>query len=183
VPATIVRLASYSEDWNQLRPDTVEPKVVLTPFRDADLDFYENRVAVRLVDNLWQEVSRRLHAVKEIETGIANIDDYVAQALGHQRRMQGRLFQMIADMPYDQAWRGRIRERKEELTGILDRIESLRGRRVLPGVSRHAEIGTALRATNLFVNEHRYRRVRDLWHAWVADHTGTGDGSDVTELS
>jgi hypothetical protein len=117
VPATIVRLASYSEDWNQLRPDTVEPKVVLTPFRDADLDFYENRVAVRLVDNLWQEVSRRLHAVKEIETGIANIDDYVAQALGHQRRMQGRLFQMIADMPYDQAWRGRIRERKRNSPG------------------------------------------------------------------
>lgn len=181
VPATIVRLASHSEDWNQLRPDTVEPKVVLTPFRDIDLDFYENRVAVRLVDNLWQEVSRRLHAVREIETGVANIDEYVAQALGRPYRMQNRLFRMIADMHYDQAWRSRIRERREELAGVLDRIESLRGDRVLPGVNRNAEIGTALRTTNLFVNEHRYRRMRDLWRTWVADHTGAGDDSAMTE--
>jgi hypothetical protein len=180
VPATIVRLASHSEDWHQMRPDTVEPKVVLTPFRDIDLDFYENRVAVRLVDNLWQEMSRRLHAVKEIETGIANIDDYVAQALGHPHRMQNRLFQMLAGMHYDQAWRSRIKERREELAAVLDQIESLRGHRILPGVSRDAEIGTAVRTTNLFVNEHRYRRVRDLWRAWVAAHTGTGDGSVMT---
>jgi hypothetical protein len=54
----------------------------------------------------------------------------------------------------------------------------LRGSRVLPGVDGNAAIGTALRATNLFVNEHRYRRVRDLWHAWVADHTGMDEEAD-----
>jgi hypothetical protein len=177
-PATITRLAGHSEDWNRLRPDTVEPKVVLTPFRDPYADFYENRVAVRLADNLWQEVNRRLRAVSAIETGAANINEYVRQAAGRPHRMQGSLFQMIADTPFDQAWRDRVGARRAELAMVLDRIECLRGSRVLPGVDRHATIGTALRATNLFVNEHRYRRVRDLWHAWVADHTGTDEEAD-----
>jgi hypothetical protein len=178
VPATITRLAGHSEDWNRLRPDTVEPKVVLTPFLDPYADFYENRVAARLVDNLWQEVSKRLRTVSAIEAGAANISEYVAQAAGRPHRMQGSLFRMITDMPFDQAWRNRVGARRAELTRVLDRIESLRGNRVLPGVDRNAALGTALRATNLFVNEHRYRRVRDLWHAWVADHTGMEGEAD-----
>jgi hypothetical protein len=172
VPATITRLAGHSEDWNRLRPDTVEPKVVLTPFHDPYTDFYENRVAARLVDSLWQEVSKRLRTVSAIEAGAANINEYVAQAAGRPHRMHGSLFRMITDMPFDQAWRIRVGARRAELARVLDRIESLRGNRVLPGVDRNAAIGTALRATNLFVNEHRYRRVRDLWQAWVAEHTG-----------
>ena len=63
-------------------------------------------------------------------------------------------------------------------TEITILLECLRGSRILPGVDRLAAIGTALRATNLFVNEHRYRHVRDLWHAWVADHTGTDEEAD-----
>lgn len=178
LPATITRLAGHSEDWNRLRPDTVEPKVVLSQFRDPYADFYENRVAARLVDNLWQEVSRRLHTVSAIEIGAASINKYVAQAAGRPYRMQGSLFQMIVDTPFDQAWQDRVGARRAELARVLDRIESLRGSRVLPGVDRHAAIGTALRVTNLFVSEHRYRRVRDLWHAWVADHTGANQEAD-----
>ena len=178
VPATITRLGGHSEDWNRLRPGTVEPKVVLTPTHSQYADFYENRVAARLVDNLWREVSKRLHAVSAIETGAANINKYVEQAVGRSHRMQGSLFRMITDMPFDQAWRDRVAARRAELTRVLDRIESLRGNRVLPGVDRNAAIGTALRATNLFVNEHRYRRVRDLWHAWVANRTGLDEEAD-----
>ncbi|HLJ98571.1 MAG TPA: hypothetical protein VKU39_01555 [Streptosporangiaceae bacterium] len=69
---------------------------------------------------------------------------------------------MITDMPFDQAWRNRVGARRAELGRVLDRVESLRGNGVPPGVSRKAPIGTFLRAINLFVNEHRYRRVRDL---------------------
>lgn len=178
VPATVARLAGHSEDWNRLRPDTVEPKVVLTPFRDPYTDFYENRVAARLVDNLWQEITRRQRAVSAIKIGEENINEYVTQAAGRPHRMHGSLFQMISDTPFDQAWRDRVAARLADLAQVRNRIEALRGSRILPGVERNASIGTALRATNLFVNEHRYRRVRDLWHAWVADHTGTGEETD-----
>ncbi|WP_283134646.1 hypothetical protein [Rhizohabitans arisaemae] len=62
--------------------------------------------------------------------------------------------------------------RHKELGAVRDVLVTLRGDGILPGVNRQAEIRIALRATNLLVNEGRYRRVRDLWQAWVNNRTG-----------
>jgi hypothetical protein len=177
VPATIVRLAGHSEDWNRLRPESVEPNVVLTPFRETNLDFYENRVAARLVDHLWRDSSDRLAAVMRIDTMLADIERYIAEAVERPWRLRGKLFRLIKGVADNQAWRELATARRAELEDIRDALAAVRGRQILPGVDRYAEIGTALRATNLFVNEHRYRRVRHLWRAWVDDRTGAGSDS------
>ncbi len=69
VPATIMRLAGHSEDWYRPRPDDVEPRVVLTPLHEQSFDFYENRVAARLVDHLWH----RYRQVRDLWSAWANI--------------------------------------------------------------------------------------------------------------
>lgn len=59
-PAAIMRLTAHSEDWVALRPGGVWPERLFNPAREADLDFYENRVLARLIDHLWQYVHGRL---------------------------------------------------------------------------------------------------------------------------
>ncbi|WP_440104684.1 hypothetical protein [Streptosporangium sp. H16] len=171
-PATITRLAGHSEDWNRLRPDGVEPKVVLASSREQNLDFYENRVAARLVDHLWGDVVARLNAVARIDEMFSDLDRYVADAVDRPWRQQGKLFDLIEGVVANETWKDLAAVRRKELGAVRDALVALRGGGVLPGVNRQAEIGTALRATNLFVNEGRYRRVRDLWQAWVNDRTG-----------
>ena len=180
VPATINRLAGHSEDWNRLRPDSVEPKVVLTPLREQNLDFYENRVAARLVDHLWGDVVARLNAVTRIDAMFSDLDRYVADAVNRPWRQHGKLFDLIAGVVADEPWKDLAEARREELGAVRDALVALRGSGILRGVNRQIDVGTALRATNLFVNEGRYRRVRDLWHAWVNDRTGGDQDGDPT---
>jgi hypothetical protein len=178
-PATIRRLAAHSEDWNRILPDGIEPNAVLTPVRVENFDFYENRVAARLVEHLWQDTSRRLGEVEKIDTMVDDIKRYTEQAGERPWRLHNKLFDLIKGVTQNQPWLDLIARRRDELRACRDALFALRGAGVLPGVDRHAEIGTVLRATNLFVNEHRYRRVRSLWQAWIEDRTGIG-GADET---
>ncbi len=175
VPATIMRLAGHSEDWYRPRPDDVEPRVVLTPLREQSFDFYENRVAARLVDHLWHEIGQRLAAISRIDLMLGGVDRYVAEALARPWRLQDTLFQLIEGLAENQAWRGLAAARRKELADVRDVLITLRSRDILPGVDRNAEIGTALRATNIFTSEDRYRQVRDLWSAWANIRGGAED--------
>lgn len=183
VPATIARLSSHSEDWNRLRPDTVEPKVVLTPVLEQNLDFYENRVAARLVDHLWREVGQRLTGISKIDVMLGGVNRYVAETVARPWRLQDTLFELIKGLAGKDRWRELAAVRRRELTAYCDALIALRGQGILPGVDRDAEIGIALRATNLFTNEGRYRRVWDLWQAWADVQAGVrGEASPAERL-
>jgi hypothetical protein len=181
IPATIVRLASHSEDWNRLRPDGVEPMTVLAPSREVHLDFYENRIAARLVDLLWHDVSECLDAVRQIDMSLGDVRRYLAEAADSPWRMRRKLYNLISPLA-DDALPVLAADRMAELIKLRDALFALLSTDILPGVDRHAQIGTVLRATNLFVNENRYRKVGDLWQAWVRHKRSNADGTDADQI-
>jgi hypothetical protein len=171
-PQTIARLAAHSEDWVRLRPDGVRPERVLSPTREFDLDLYENRVASRLVDHLWRFLNQRIAEVRQIDAMVEDVTRIIDDIAHRPWRAHGHLFDLLAAFAVDDTWQTRMMERLAELERLSHGVTSLLGSPVRRGVNRHAELGMMLRSTNVFVNDDRYRRVGELWQAWLASQSG-----------
>ncbi|MEV0328958.1 hypothetical protein AB0H63_21280 [Micromonospora echinospora] len=178
-PQTIARLAAHSEDWVRLRPDGVRPDRVLSPTREFDTDLYENRVAARLVDHLWRFLNKRITEVRRIDWMVEDAKRLATEIAQRPWRTHEHLFDLFAGFVNDDTWQTRTVERLVALERLSHAVASLMGSPVHRGVNRHAELGMLLRSTNIFVNDDRYRRVGELWQAWLKTHAGTTLQSDL----
>ncbi|MEU8303107.1 hypothetical protein AB0C84_06045 [Actinomadura sp. NPDC048955] len=180
-PAAITRLTARSEDWAALRPDGIRPGRLLDPARETDLDFYENRVLARLVDHLWDHVQGRLAEVERIEAMLDDVSTYAEDASGRPWRVSQYMFLLIEGLVESSTRRTRAKQLREDLERLRNALVELRGPTILPGVHRHADVGTVLRTTNVFTNDDRYRRAAELWRAWVAAKSGNGPSGTTND--
>lgn len=167
-PKTIARLSAHSEDWAQLRPDGVRPERVLAPAREPSLDLYENRVAARLVEHLWQHVRRRISEVHDIDDFVGRIDELQQEVRERPRRARSYLYGMLADLTARDTWQELTLQRLEKLDELRSAVAILLDSRARRGVRRQTEVGTWLRTTNLLTHDERYRGVANLWRAWAS---------------
>ena len=180
-PAAVMRLTAHSEDWVALRPGGVWPERLLNPGREADLDFYENRVLARLIDHLWQYVHGRLIEVERIEAMLDDVSAYAEDASGRPWRVSQHLFRLIEGLVANTDRRTHVDRQRKSLEKLRDVLVELRGPTILPGVHRRAEVGTVLRSTNVFTNDDGYRNAAKLWQAWVAYRGGNESAGSSTD--
>ena len=180
-PAAIMRLTAHSEDWVALRPGGVWPERLLNPGREADLDFYENRVLARLIDHLWQYVHGRLIEVERIEAMLDDVSAYAEDASGRPWRVSQHLFRLIEGLVANTDRRTHVYRQRKSLEKLRDALVELRGPTILPGVHRRADVGTVLRSTNVFTNDDGYRNAAKLWQAWVAYRGGNESAGSSTD--
>jgi hypothetical protein len=180
-PAAIMRLTAHSEDWVALRPGEVWPERLFNPEREADLDFYENRVLARLIDHLWQYVHGRLVEVERIEAMLDDVSAYADDASGRPWRVSRHLFRLIEGLVANTDRRTQVEQRRKDLQKLRDALIELRGPSILPGVHRRADVGTVLRSTNVFTNDDGYRNAAKLWQAWVAYRGGNESAGSSTD--
>ncbi|WP_344823750.1 hypothetical protein [Actinocorallia longicatena] len=175
VPRAIAELSARSQDWARMTPSGVRPARLLSPVRESDLDFYENRMLAQLVDGLWAHARNRLSDVERIFRLLREIGTYADAAGGRPWRDSQRLFHIIADL-YEKSERNKQAQELSALFADLrDVLAGLRGPSILPGVRRDADLGSALRSTNVLTNDARYRQAADLRRVWVAESAGTED--------
>jgi hypothetical protein len=177
-PRTVARLAAHSEDWALRRPGGVQPEQVLVPQREIDVDFYENRVSVRLVDHLVRYLDARIAAVDGIGDWFLGVEHYAEQMRNRSWRVSQRLGRMLRDLAQTERWATLVDRRRRELERLRGLVHGLSGSPLWGAVNRRAALDTTLRATNLFVNEDRYRHVETLWRAWVAAELDARSAAD-----
>ncbi|MGI5232546.1 hypothetical protein [Actinoallomurus sp. CA-142502] len=171
-PNAIARLTARSEDWGRLRPDGIRPARLLNPGREVDLDFYENRVLARLTDHLWHHVQARLVEVSRIQAMLDDVTTYTDDASDRPWRVSQYMFTLIEGLVQSTGRRESAQQLRRDLERIRDALVELRGPAVLPGVHRRTDVGAALRTTNVFTNDDRYRNAAALWRAWIGEKTG-----------
>ena len=84
-------LASHTEDWDRRLIRGILPKRILAEVRHDEFDIYENRVAVRLIDNLTVHLNRRIRQLKRLDQGIRREGVLSQESGGTYQRRDRRL--------------------------------------------------------------------------------------------
>ena len=113
----IPHLASHTEDWEsrQLIRGGVVPKRILSEVRNENFDIYENRVAVRLVDNLSVYLTQRIREVRKVLKLFEDKQNFEVYGSYLLRR---RIFELWGKAITDDDQMGGARK-------ILEKLESL----------------------------------------------------------
>ena len=161
-----VWLASHTEDWDHRTITGVQPHRILAEIREEQWDLYENRVAVRLVDNLVIWLRRRVAEVRRVlDEVLARMEEFSGSPSGRRHRAE-RIYRLWGEA-WDAGNRRDIAERtRKRLERLLYRVLGLMDSPLYRRISRHAQTPRGLRMTNLFRNHDHYRSVARLWHEW-----------------
>ena len=159
-------LASHTEDWDHRTITGVQPHRILAEIREEQWDLYENRVAVRLVDNLVIWLRRRAAEVRRVlDEVLARMEEFSGSPSGSRHRAE-RIYRLWGEA-WDAGNRRDIAERTlKRLERLLYRVLGLMDSPLYRRISRHAQTPRGLRMTNLFRNHDHYRGVARLWHEW-----------------
>ena len=159
-------LASHTEDWDHRTITGVQPHRILAEIREEQWDLYENRVAVRLVDNLVIWLRRRAAEVRRVlDEVLARMEEFSGSPSGSRHRAE-RIYRLWGEV-WDAGNRRDIAERTlKRLERLLYRVLGLMDSPLYRRISRHAQTPRGLRMTNLFRNHDHYRGVARLWHEW-----------------
>ncbi len=165
-PQALVQLASHTEDWAYRKLTSVQPRRILADIREERWDLYENRVAVRLVDNLRVWLRRQIDEVRRVQTDIfehmAKFDLY--------RTHHGRAYRIcrLWGESWDASRRQKAaKDRLEQLQFLLRKIQGLMDSPLYQRIPRRTQVSSTLQATNLLNNDVHYRGVSRLWNHWA----------------
>lgn len=159
-------LAAHTEDWDHRKISGIQPRRILAEVREEQWDLYENRVAVRLVDNLVTWLRRRIADVRRVLNDIfARLEEFGVSTAGNRHRTERicRLWGEAWDATHGREAAERTLERLEQ---ILYKTLALMDSPLYRHVPRRAQVPRALRMTNLLSNDDGYRGVARLWHHW-----------------
>jgi hypothetical protein len=167
-------LVSHPEDWERRKATSIEPLRVLAQFSEDDLDLYENRIAVRLLDGLLVYVVHRIEDVRKrlsmVQEGAECVSSDGAARGGHWRNM--RVFELFGKYfdPESSGSRQLLADRLSHLEAVRSRLLRYQDRPLYGAVDQRAAraLGQAMQPTNILVNDAEYRKVAELWRAWVA---------------
>lgn len=177
------RLAAHSEDWHRRRFRSVDPQRLLSRRLHLDLDLYENRIAVTLLD---PEVPRYLgQRLQELQ----RLHDTYAEALRaldegtfwRRNRIYGLWRGEFEDASAVSDAHHRTQEVSQHLTELLQRTRQLYGSPLAIELRGKPPGGRSLRLTNVLVNDQHYRRVAQLWKTLVEDRTEQESAADRLE--
>jgi len=157
-------LAAHSEDWEVRTVRGVRPKRLLATVTEDLWDIYENRVAVRLVDHLLRDVSRRIAEVREVwRLYDRALQELSTRAEGTHWRQQ-RLFRLWGRQLEDAEQGSRIaQETLDTLEQLRRELLGLRDSRLYGAIPVRAQVPGTLRRTNILLNDPHYREVARLW--------------------
>lgn len=160
-------LASHTEDWERPTLRAVFPKRILAVVRDDEWDIYENRVAVRLVDNLLSYCGRRIRELRRLRRVFEEAANYSKEAAGGSYRRQHRVFELWgAAVDANEGLSSATRTLKV-VDGLRLRLSGLKDTLLYRAVPRGAQVGGSLRITNILANDEHYRHVARLWQEWT----------------
>ena len=159
------RLASHTEDWEHRTIAGIRPRRILADIREERWDLYENRVAVRLVDDLVAWLRRRIAEVRRIRDDVYARMEKIRGSVSGTRHRAHRIYTL-----WGEGWDNNPGEVAEStlkrLEDLLYKFLGLMDSRLYKHIPGRARAPGGLRPTNLFNNDEHYRGVARLWHEW-----------------
>ena len=172
-------LASHTEDWERPLILSVLPKRILSEVRQDQIDIYENRVVARLIENLVFYLDRRIRVIKKWLKVFQDKEDY-SNAVGGTYLRQKRILKLWGEFSDANEDRKRAKATLEALAWLKYRLMGLMNSPLYRDVPRRTYVAPTLRTTNILAKDQNYRRVAELWRAWVeAGHAKTPTPADV----
>jgi hypothetical protein len=172
-------LASHTEDWERPLIRGVLPKRILSEVRQDQIDIYENRVAARLIDHLVVYLGKRIRVIRKLLKVFQDKEDY-SSAVGGTYLRQRRILGLWGQSIDANEGRRRAEATLKELEWLKYRLMGLMDSPLYRDVPRRTYVAPTLRTTNILANDQNYRRVAELWRAWVnAGHAETKTPADV----
>ena len=158
-------LAGHTEDWHRRTLTGIQPRHIRAEIREERWDLYENRIAVRLVDNLVVWLRRRHAEVRRIKddilTRVKELDD---TARGGSRHRARRIYSLWG--AWDTGWQEVAERTLRRIERLLYKVLALQDSSLYKQVSQQAQVPRTLRMTNLLNTDDHYRGVARLWRHW-----------------
>ena len=163
--AAPTRLSSHTEDWEHRTITGIRPRRILAEIREERWDLYENRVAVRLVDDLVAWLRRRIAEVRRIHDDIYDRMEKIHGHVAGTRHRADRIYRLWGEA-WDNSPGEVAKSTLKRLEDILYQLLGLMDSTLYRHIPGHARAPGGLRITNLFANDDNYRGVARLWHDW-----------------
>lgn len=164
-------LSAHTEDWEKRTVYSVIPKRIKSRIRQEDFNIYENRVAVRLIDNLSSYLWERILEVKGILNSIfkkvMENESHEGVFSGYHRKID-RMYEILGDAVSDidqvSATAGNTVKTLERL---FYRVQALKNTPLYKVIPSSAGVSHKLYMTNIFASHTHYRNVGILWNEWL----------------
>lgn len=159
-PGAVPYLASHSEDWLMVTLRGPVPKQILSQFREDEIAIYENRMVRTLLDGCLDWLGRLESLLREMR----DADDERLELSELEYFLR---FVRLGDwMDDDEEESSKyLRERFELVEELFQSLARLRGSHLFVGTNESSRVD-GLHMTNLLMNDHRYRKMVDLWGVW-----------------
>lgn len=181
----IAHLSAHSEEWAGRSLVRVVPRRVLAEVRDDELDTYENRMVVRILDELLKLVTKRLEDVQELLKRLREDGNFSEDLVDSGHRRRHRLSMIWSEQHVDNDWLDLCTKMVTELQELKRRLLRLQGKPLYRAIPRRASMPSDVRQTNLFRDHRQYREVYALWLAWRTDRNAMdkAESEDASTLA
>ncbi len=163
-------LASHSECWQARTLTGVIPKQILALESEDQLNIYENRVYVKLLENVEHYLVKRILEVKRLE-------EIFQQAVSFQNaesiyfELRKTIFTLWGEGFSDdeQADDAAIHgvATLELLTKMLKKVRTLQHSGLYISLTNRVHVPLKLNMTNVLSHDQHYRHVARLWNCWL----------------
>ena len=158
-------LASHTEDWEYRKLTSVIPRKVLSTI-PADLyNFYENRLAARMADEVFKYLSKRLAQLIKLDRFRIDLE------LGTIQR-QNRVYHLLAEAVDADQMQANTRKTRQMLERLHRQIMMIFDQVLLKSIPKQTrdQVPPIVRTTNILVKDRHYRFVNLLWREWLSQH-------------
>jgi hypothetical protein len=158
-------LSAHTEDWERRTFNAIQPQKLLTERVMDELNIYENRVAVRLVDHLRNHLKSRIFQVKRL---LDLLDKAGESHASHHiySKHTFRIYELLADSLKSGAAdiaRKTLRDLEDsyyKLGGLLDSP-------LYKSIPLSMQVKPTLMETNILLNDQNYRQMAALWRVMI----------------
>lgn len=170
-------LASHSQCWQSKTLTGVIPKQILSLESEDELNIYENRVYVKILDLTEKLLIKRIAEVKRLE-------DIFGEALNFQDasdiyfELRQCIFSMwgegFSDLGEADATAKNSETTLHVLQQMLKKIRTLQNTKLYQLLKHNSQLPLTLKMTNVFSHDQHYRHVARLWNSWLSTRQSNG---------
>ncbi|MGY0645996.1 MAG: DUF2357 domain-containing protein, partial [Paraglaciecola chathamensis] len=163
-------LATHSECWQARTLTGVIPKQILALESEDQLNIYENRVYVKLLENIERYLVKRILEVKRLEEIFQQAMSF-QNAEGIYFELRDSIFTLWGEgfsndeLADDAALHGITT--LELLTKMLKKVRTLQHSILSLTLTRNIHVPLKLNMTNVLSHDQHYRHVARLWNSWL----------------
>jgi hypothetical protein len=157
-------LSIHTEDWEYKKARSVVPRKVLSTIPNEFLDFYENRLASRLLWEIHKHLSARLINIRKYK------EIKIELELGTHWRKE-RVYSLLGEVADPETIQKSISSIERILMPLYDKTLGMFDKPLFTSISPQSRdrIPPAVQSTNVLNNDRHYRFVNQMWREFLRD--------------